>query len=220
MKSALPQASCHRAFTLIELLTVIAIIGILAAIIIPTIGKVRKSARRAECVSNLRQIVTAAHLFANEHKGCFPTTRNVAMGTFAANPSTPHDGGLITALLLYANGSKKIFYCPSVTSPTGFTFAGQATKTGAEGTSSGPYWNIGYYWNFTIESTVFGGTLPSPLPQTQSGEPRRLIASCFYQGITFPHNGKINTAYADGHVATVSKSLDHLVDPVTLLPKN
>jgi general secretion pathway protein G len=47
-------------FTLIELLTVIAIIGILAAIIIPTVGRVRQSAQQAKCVSNLRQLGTAA----------------------------------------------------------------------------------------------------------------------------------------------------------------
>lgn len=46
----------RNAFTLIELLTVIAIIGILAAILIPVVGAVRESARNAQCVSNLRQI--------------------------------------------------------------------------------------------------------------------------------------------------------------------
>ncbi|AHF90362.1 N-terminal cleavage protein [Opitutaceae bacterium TAV5] len=60
------------AFTLIELLTVIAIIGILAAIIIPVVGKVRESARRAQCVSNLRQIANAVLLFADDHRGILP----------------------------------------------------------------------------------------------------------------------------------------------------
>ncbi|EIQ00537.1 prepilin-type N-terminal cleavage/methylation domain-containing protein [Opitutaceae bacterium TAV1] len=60
------------AFTLIELLTVIAIIGILAAIIIPTVGKVRESARTATCLSNMRQLANAMQLYANDNKGILP----------------------------------------------------------------------------------------------------------------------------------------------------
>jgi prepilin-type processing-associated H-X9-DG protein len=54
---------------LIELLTVIAIIGILAAIIIPTVGAVRTKAQGARCTSNLRQIGVGVRLFANDNKG-------------------------------------------------------------------------------------------------------------------------------------------------------
>lgn len=48
-----------RGFTLVELLTVIAIIAILAAIIFPVAGSARERARRAQCISNLSQIGTA-----------------------------------------------------------------------------------------------------------------------------------------------------------------
>lgn len=60
------------AFTLIELLTVIAIIGILAAILIPTVGAVREKARSAQCVSNLRQLAQGMLLFAGENKNRLP----------------------------------------------------------------------------------------------------------------------------------------------------
>lgn len=59
-------------FTLIELLTVVAIIGILAAILIPTVGKVRETARRTVDASNLRQIGQGALIFANENNDKLP----------------------------------------------------------------------------------------------------------------------------------------------------
>jgi prepilin-type N-terminal cleavage/methylation domain-containing protein/prepilin-type processing-associated H-X9-DG protein len=63
------QRARKGAFTLIELLTVIAIIGILAAIIIPTVGAVRNKAKGVRCASNLRQIGVAIRGFANDNKG-------------------------------------------------------------------------------------------------------------------------------------------------------
>ncbi|RRJ96283.1 prepilin-type N-terminal cleavage/methylation domain-containing protein [Opitutaceae bacterium TAV4] len=62
-----PRLPRQTAFTLVELLTVIAIIGILAAIIIPVTARVRASARAAKCLSNLRQVFMAANFFSMDH---------------------------------------------------------------------------------------------------------------------------------------------------------
>ncbi|MBC8012161.1 MAG: DUF1559 domain-containing protein [Burkholderiales bacterium] len=70
--SARLLAGALRAFTLIELLTVIAIIGILAAILLPTVGAVRKAAHAAACKSNLRQWGVALQLYQNENKQKLP----------------------------------------------------------------------------------------------------------------------------------------------------
>jgi prepilin-type N-terminal cleavage/methylation domain-containing protein/prepilin-type processing-associated H-X9-DG protein len=61
------------AFTLVEMLTVIAIIGILAALLLPALEGAKARARRIQCVGNLREIGLATHLFANDHGGKFPT---------------------------------------------------------------------------------------------------------------------------------------------------
>lgn len=61
-----------KAFTLIELLTVVAIIGILAAILIPTVGAVKRRAVTSQCGSNLRQLGMALNLYANDNKETLP----------------------------------------------------------------------------------------------------------------------------------------------------
>jgi prepilin-type N-terminal cleavage/methylation domain len=67
--------SPRAAFTLIELLTVIAIIGVLAAILIPVVGRVRQSARTAHCIKNLQNIGAAFQLYAADNKGLYPALR-------------------------------------------------------------------------------------------------------------------------------------------------
>ncbi len=59
-------------FTLIELLVIMAIIGIIIAVLVPAIGKVKDSARRAECANNLRQIGMAFYLYLDDHNEMFP----------------------------------------------------------------------------------------------------------------------------------------------------
>lgn len=67
-----PSPSFRRAFTLVELLTVIAIIGVLAAIIIPVVSKVRAQAKKSTCVSRLHALGQTFQLFANDNKGRLP----------------------------------------------------------------------------------------------------------------------------------------------------
>ncbi|HEX8915560.1 MAG TPA: prepilin-type N-terminal cleavage/methylation domain-containing protein [Humisphaera sp.] len=75
MKPLRPNGPRDRgAFTLVELLVVIGIIALLMSILLPTLGRVREQANRMKCASNLRQIATAALLYATDHGGKFPRT--------------------------------------------------------------------------------------------------------------------------------------------------
>ncbi|UCG50324.1 MAG: prepilin-type N-terminal cleavage/methylation domain-containing protein [Phycisphaerales bacterium] len=62
----------RKAFTLIELLVVIAIIAILMAILMPALNRAKKQAKGVRCLSNLKQIGVAAHLYANDYDGRVP----------------------------------------------------------------------------------------------------------------------------------------------------
>lgn len=59
-------------FTLLELLVVIAIIAILAALLLPALASARSAAEKAACLSNLREIGIAIHVYADDNHGNMP----------------------------------------------------------------------------------------------------------------------------------------------------
>lgn len=65
------QARLRRAFTLLELLVVIAVLGVLLAILLPSLNAARQVAKRAACGSNLRAIAIGWSLYLDDHQGRF-----------------------------------------------------------------------------------------------------------------------------------------------------
>src|SRR4051794_16440535 len=63
-----------RAFTLIELLVVIAIIAILAAILFPVFAQAKAAAKKTACLSNVKQMATAAQLYLGDNDDSYPST--------------------------------------------------------------------------------------------------------------------------------------------------
>ncbi len=61
----------HRGFTLIELLVVVAIIALLIAILLPSLGRARDTAKTVRCSSNLKQLYTGITLYAAQNDDIF-----------------------------------------------------------------------------------------------------------------------------------------------------
>jgi prepilin-type N-terminal cleavage/methylation domain-containing protein len=107
------QKENKSAFTLIELLVVIAIIAILAAILFPVFARARENARRASCMSNLKQIGLGLMQYTQDYDEKLPYYNRT-------DPVTGH-GGWAYNLQPYIK-SDQIFQCPS--EPNGPTAVG------------------------------------------------------------------------------------------------
>src|SRR5258705_3751964 len=127
------RAKKFTAFTLVELLVVIAIIAVLIAILLPVVSAARERANRVKCASNLRQLGIALVLYASDAKGQYPrTVQHPLENTPSGNnwpsqftkpdaidpflPGGPADDDVTAALFLlvrYGLITPTILICPS-----------------------------------------------------------------------------------------------------------
>jgi prepilin-type N-terminal cleavage/methylation domain-containing protein len=105
----------EAAFSLVELLVVIALVAVLAAIALPVQRGMVQSAQRAQCVSNLRQIYLALAAYAADHRGLVPSTRNTPLKGPTLND--PRYAGLLLLLEQGYLEDREICVCPSDKEP-------------------------------------------------------------------------------------------------------
>ncbi len=192
-----------RAFTLVELLTVIAIIGVLAAIILPVTAKVRQKARDAGCLSNLRQFGNALHLYLADNRDRFPLI------DWHASKLEEKEGGVVFGRYIF----------PNIKDDTTLNNTVRAKMTCWVKAAGDQAHTWGY--GFTGFLSRWGST-----PETRYGHPASIVtqpsnhiyACCLANGGRWlgrdvidakpgdlrqatpkPHNGRVGWLFVDGH---------------------
>lgn len=123
------RAGRRLAFTLVELLVVVAVSAVLVAMLVPALAKARHSARRTVCLSNVKGTMTAIQAYAVDNNGCIPYGPN-------APPPSPSNlypvTGMVTSQLSLSDGrpvglglllashlgrNPSILFCPGADNP-------------------------------------------------------------------------------------------------------
>lgn len=162
-----------RAFTLVELLVVLAIIGVLAALLLPQLGRASERARSTVCRSNLRQIGLGLRLYLDDHQNRFPTMMNRAAGTNLVITNAPE------TVLAPQLPSLAIWKCPS----DRHQFAQTASS---------------YFWNFLLNGQPADRVRIFGMPISGAGAPVFSDKSGYHALLGGPRAQ--NHLYADGAV--------------------
>ncbi len=162
----------HAAFTLIELIVVISVISLLAALAFPVSSRVIQNARAAGCTSNLRQLGGALNLYLGEHNQTMPPLKE---GRASTTDNVPVIDNTLNAYV----PDPRIFACP----------ADNQGLAASSGTS--------YLWNNALD-----GQSASNLTFFSSpGQPSEIPLMADKEGFHPYASNKVNLLYADGHIS-------------------
>ncbi len=192
----------RAAFTLIELLTVIAIIAVLAALSFVATRSVMEKTRRAQCLSNLRQLGAGVMVYAANHDGEVPLGYRTGNRKF--NTMLHAGPGYVLLGRLYAEKivtTAKTFYCPSETAPAQ-SYNSPVNRWPPQGNVQG-----GYACNPLIDWK----TAPEPdrYPRLTELAGQALLADgCGSpERVDSRHKDGVNVLYANGSVRWVKREL-------------
>jgi len=121
----------HKGFTLIEILVVIAIIAILAAILFPVFNQAKAAAKQASCLSNTRQIGMATQMYLGDNDGGYPQSKQTSaqpqIQDYDGSIENPDTGSIFATLLIYTGHGgtssedvmyeQKLYSCPADPNP-------------------------------------------------------------------------------------------------------
>jgi prepilin-type processing-associated H-X9-DG protein/prepilin-type N-terminal cleavage/methylation domain-containing protein len=117
-QTKLVEVKRGAAFTLLELLVVIGIIAILAALLLPVLSAAKRKAAQTTCINDLKQLGTGMQMYVEDYGGTFPGMASQHSGFQAADwiywrtndPAHPVEKSPI--VLALANASSTLFRCP------------------------------------------------------------------------------------------------------------
>lgn len=109
--NSLKRHSDNRAFTLAELLVVIAVIGLLVLTVLPVLGNTAERSKRAACQNNLRQLAAGMTVFAGNNAGRIVAARNAA-GVSVQNCLNPVQAAAAATVGLNVKSNATVWTCP------------------------------------------------------------------------------------------------------------
>lgn len=198
-----------KGFTLIELLVVMGILGLLAAILVPSVMSAMQRSKRTYCLNSLKQIGLACVQYANDAKGYWPPGRTTAAVTMKEVVRSLADGGNVTDAKLWVCPSDKLDGGVAVTvakSPTNnFESVGNCSYAYLTGLSDRSGLPPGFTPALVDESNGSdSGAAPTALKDLEEednhGKNYRNILYFDSHGYTLP-SGKAADAYKDAPAA-------------------